>query len=124
MSVRDLEVKTLFNTSNCTAAGTATYVDLANSASVGKRDMKCILISTNASTLATFGITLWECDTTAGTYTAVNGDSLAAGAITTATNGITEVHVQPQKRYIRAEVDAMHQTSALVLLLVNMKRQY
>ena len=106
MPERSFDVTLLSSTASVTAAGTATYVDMAPSASVGKRECKVIAIASamtlTTSTTAEWDVVIRECDTTAGTYSDVAGDT---AAITT--NGVSTFHIKPNKRYLRAQVSTV-----------------
>jgi hypothetical protein len=69
-----------------------------------------------------FALALTECDTTDGSFSAVGGDSITA----VATNGVSEYHVKPTKRYIKAAITTVSTQSTqanLVVLLQVGKRE-
>lgn len=126
MYQKGFEIKTLISAAAATAAATGTVVDLANSASVGKRAMK-VMVCSNGNTYATatltsFPIIVEECATTNGTFTAVSGDSISDIGTTGA---VSEYHVQVNKRYVRGRIGTVGTggTSAnIIVLLQNAKR--
>jgi hypothetical protein len=126
MYQKGFEIKTLLSAAAATTLATGTVVDLANSASVGKRAMKLMVCSNGntyaTATLTSFSIAVEECSTTNGTFTAVGGDAIST--IGTA-GAISEYHVQVNKRYVRGRISAVGTggTSAnIIVLLQNAKR--
>jgi hypothetical protein len=126
MNERSYDATLMFSTASVTAAGTATYKDLAPSASIGKREMKAIVVASamtlTTSTTAEWDIVIRECDTTAGTYTDVAGDTCAV-----TTNGLATFHIKPAKRYLRAQVSTVGAGGtgvALHLVVLNMNRVF
>lgn len=105
-----------------TNATTATYVDMAPTASVGKRACKIIVIANGVTgTTPVFPLSLAECDTTNGTYSAVTGLTIA----NVTTNGVTEYHALIQKRYVQATIGTVTGTTPnanLVMLVQNQTR--
>lgn len=119
------EIKTLMNVAGKTEAYAPTYVDLAPSGSVAKRDMK-LVIASQILTAGTFDIAVTECATTNGTFTAVAGDTIVAPTATQAAVAVAEYAIQPKYRYIKAAITTVTGASAagnFIVLVQNLKRQ-
>jgi len=124
MNQKSFEIKTLLNAAGATEAVTGSVVALAPSASVGKREMK-LIVASQILTAGTFPLAVSECDTINGTYTAVPGDAINNVTATQAAQAVTEYHVKPAKRYVKAAIGTVSGTGAtanIIVLLQNMKR--
>jgi hypothetical protein len=118
------EMKVLLNTAGATQAAAGTTTDLTPSASINRREMKVIVVG-QVLTAGTFPLSIAECDTTNGTFTAVSGDTIANVVATQAAVAVAEYHVFPTKRYLKASVGTVAGTGAaanLTVLLMNLKR--
>ena len=103
-----------------TSAATGGVVDMAPTASVGKRAQKVIVVASGLSgTSPVFPMALTECDTTNGTYTAVGG--LTITSVTT--DGTTEYHALFTKRYIKATVGTVTGTTPVANIVVLVQSQ-
>jgi hypothetical protein len=124
MNQKMYEMKTLLNVAGASAALAGSVVDLTPSASINRREMK-LVIGAQVLTAGTFPLTLTECDTTNGTFTTVSGDTIANVVATQAAQSVTEYHVLPSKRYVKAAIGTVAGTGAaanLIVMLMNLKR--
>ena len=124
MNQKSYEIKTLLNAVAATAAAAGTVVDMTPSASVGRRECK-VIVGSQILTAGTFPISLAECDTTNGTFTALAGDSVTSPTSTGTAQTVSEYHVHVTKRYVRASIGTVAGTTAtanLLVLIQNMKR--
>lgn len=119
---QSLVIRTALALSQGTTTGsTGGVVDLAPSASIGKRSMKVIVVASGVTgTSPVFPLSLSECDTTNGTFTAVDTDN----AITSvSTNGTTEYHMLFTKRYIKCTVGTVTGTTPVANIVVLVQSQ-
>ena len=126
MNQKMYEIKTLLNVAGCTNAttGLGTYTLLLPSAMLSRREAK-VIVGYQILTAGTFPITLTECNTSNGTFTAVDGDSITDVTGTQAGVGLAEYHVKPTKSYMKAQVGTVAGASAtanLLVLIQNLKR--
>lgn len=107
-NLQSLIIRTPLSVSQVAATTTGSATDISPSAAIGKRASKIVVVVSGVSgTSPVFPLSLAECDTTNGTYTAVSGLTIAD--ITT--NGVTEYHAMIAKRYVIATVGAVTGTS-------------
>lgn len=121
-SQKSLNIRTALALSQGTTTGsTGGVVDLAPSASIGKRAMKVIVVASGVTgTNPVFPLTLSECDTTNGTFTAVD----TANTITSvSTDGTTEYHMMFTKRYIKCTVGTVTGTTPVANIVVLVQSQ-
>jgi hypothetical protein len=119
MNSKQYEVKTLLNSAGATQAAAGTTQDLGSSPSIQRREVK-VIVGSQVLTAGTFPLTLTECDTTNGTFSAVDGDSIVSVTATQAAVAVAEYHVKPAKRYIKASIGTVSGTGAAANLLVLM----
>jgi hypothetical protein len=120
------EMKSLMNVAGATNAASAagTAVDLTPSASIQRRECK-VVIGYQVLTAGTFPIVITECATTNGTFTAMDGDTIADVSATQAAVGVVEYHMKPSKRYAKAAIGTVAGGGAaanLLVMLMNLKR--
>jgi hypothetical protein len=121
---KQYEIKALLNIAGATQAATGSPVEVTPSASIGKREMK-VIVPWQVLTAGTFPLSVSECATTNGTFTACGGDSLANVTATQAAQGVTEAHIQVTKRYVKAQIGTVAGSGAtanIAVLLQNLKR--
>ncbi len=126
MNERNYEVLSLYN-QKTTEAAAGSVVDLDPSASAARREMKLMVVNNQATYQtagsATYAISLTECTTTNGTFTAVAGDTLSN--VTTA-DAVTEYHMRPKYRYVKfavTTVGAGATSAGIAAILLNLKRE-
>ena len=103
-----------------TSAATGGVIDMAPTASVGKRAQKVVVVASGVTgTSPVFPLSISECDTTNGTYTAVDG--LTITSVTT--NGTTEYHSLFAKRYIKVTVGTVAGTTPVANIVVLVQSQ-
>lgn len=125
MNAREYNVKTLLNSAGATEAAAGSVIDLAPSAGISRREAKVMVVS-QVLTAGTFPLSLTECDTTNGTFTAVGGDSITSVTATQAAQAVAEYHVKPTKRYMKAAIGTVAGTGAaanIAVLLLNPLRE-
>jgi hypothetical protein len=112
-----LSMRLLLNLSQGTTTGsTGGVVDLSPSASIGKRSMKVVVVGGGVTgTSPVFPLTLSECNTTNGTFTAVDTNNLITNVTT---NGATEYHMLFTKRYVIATVGTVTGTTPVANIVV------
>ena len=123
--------ETLLNISALTTTTTTgSNVDLAGLVNVAKRDCKLVVISSggtySTATQASWGFLVEECATTNGSFSTVTGDSITAVAGTPSTVAtVTEYHVQPMYRYVRARASTIGTggTSLNVAVLLQLEKR-
>lgn len=121
-SQKNLNVRTALALSQGTTTGsTGGVVDLAPTASIGKRSCKVIVTACGVTgTSPVFPLTLSECATTNGTFTAVDTSNLITDV---STNGTTEYHMMFTKRYIKCTVGTVTGTTPVANLVVLVQTQ-
>ncbi len=125
MNAKMYEVKTLLNVPNSTEAAAGSVVTLTPSAIINRREAK-VIVGYQVLTAGTFPLSVTECDTTNGTFSAVAGDTIASIVTTAAAQGVAEYHIRPSKQYLKAAIGTVAGTGAkanILMLLVNMKRE-
>ena len=104
-----------------TSAATGGVVDMAPSASIGKRACKVIVVASGTTgTSPVFPLTLSECATTNGTFTAVDANNLITSV---STDGTTEYHCMITKRYIKCTVGTVTGTTPVSNIVVLVQSQ-
>lgn len=125
MNANELEVKTLLNSPGATEAAAGLVVTLTPSALISRREAK-VIVGYQVLTAGTFPLTITECATTDGTFTAVAGDTISSVISTEAAVGVAEYHIRPSKQYLKASIGTVAGTGAaanLLVMLVNQKRE-
>lgn len=124
MNAKMYEVKTLLNVAGGTEAADGSVVTLTPSALINRREVK-VIVASQVLTAGTFPLSITECATTNGTFTAVAGDTITSVVATQAAVAVAEYHVRPTKQYLKASIGTVAGTGAaanLLILLMNMKR--
>jgi hypothetical protein len=116
-----LVIRTALALSQGTTTGaTGGVIDMAPTASVGKRSQKVIVVASGVTgTSPVFPLAITECDTTNGTYTAVSGLTITG----VSTNGTTEYHALFTKRYIIATVGTVTGTTPVANIVALVQSQ-
>lgn len=120
----NISVLTLLTTAASTDRYAPAYVDGAPSSAIGKRPVQVIVAANGVTgTSPSFGLTVYECDTTNGTYTAMTGTAITA--ITAA--GVSSYIYSPTKRYFACTQGTPSGTGTptanIIVLLLNQKRE-
>jgi hypothetical protein len=117
-----LKIRTALALSQGTTTGaTGGVVDMAPTASVGKRACKVIVVASGMSgTSPVFPLSLSECDTTNGTFTAVDSNNTISDVTT---DGTSEYHAMITKRYIKATVGTVTGTTPVANIVVLVQSQ-
>jgi hypothetical protein len=124
MNQKMYEIKILLNVVASTVAAAGSAVTLLPSATISRREVK-VIVGWQMLTAGTFPITLTECDTSNGTFTAVDGDSITSIYGTSGTQGVSEYHVKPTKAFMKATIGTVTGTTAtanILVLVQNLKR--
>lgn len=124
MNSKMYEIKTLLNVAGATQAAAGSTTELTPSTLINRREMK-IIVGYQVLTAGTFPISIAECATTNGTFTAVAGDTISNVVATQAAVGTAEYHIKPSMRYLKASIGTVAGTTAtanLMVLALNMKR--
>jgi hypothetical protein len=118
---QSLKIRTALALSQGTTTGaTGGVVDMAPSASIGKRACKIVVAACGVTgTSPVFPLALSECDTTNGTFSAVS--DLTISNVTT--DGTSEYHALITKRYIKATVGTVTGTTPVANIVVLVQSQ-
>jgi hypothetical protein len=121
-SQQNLNIRTALALSQgTTSAATGGVVDMAPTASVGKRSCKVVVVASGVSgTSPVFPLTLSECATTNGTFTAVDANNLITSV---STDGTSEYHCLITKRYIKCTVGTVTGTTPVANIVVLVQSQ-
>lgn len=125
MNAKMYEVKTLLNAVGATAAAAGDVATLTPSALINRREVK-VIVGYQVLTAGTFPLSVTECDTTNGTFSAVAGDTITSIVTTGTAAAVAEYHIRPSKRYLKAAIGTVAGTGAaanILILLLNMKRE-
>lgn len=120
MNARQWAAVKLLNSHLATTNGVGAATDMAAYASTGKREIKAVAFLANLTTTATVTVSVTECATSGGSYTApANG---SPSAVITA-NGMAEFNFRHDLRYIKGNI-VIDATGAfdLMLAVIALKR--
>jgi len=101
MNARNWEAVKLLNSAAATTNGVGAATDMATYATTGKREIKAVAFLSNLTTTATVTVSVTECATSGGTYSApANGSP----SVVLTANGMGEFNFRNDLRYLKGNI--------------------